>query len=353
MASQIQTRFRTPFSVIATLLLLAACSAPTQTQSGSQAQSTTVPAVAASTDAIEIDGSSTVYPITDAVAKAFRQQRSNVQITVAFSGTTGGFKKFCAGQTDINDASRPISTQEIETCRQAGVRFLELPIAFDALTLAVNPQNTWAQNLTTEELKRIWEPAAQGKVTNWNQVRASFPNRPLQLYGAGDQSGTYDYFAEVITGGSDTRTDYTASEDDNILVRGVSTDPNALGYFGFSYYEGNQNQLRALAIDNGNGAIAPTRETVENAEYQPLSRPLFIYVNAVAAQQNPALRDFVEFYLENGFNTVKSVAYIPLPERAYEIGKVHFYRGEVGTAYDGKPQPNLTIGEVLLKEQTF
>ncbi|MBD2093291.1 PstS family phosphate ABC transporter substrate-binding protein [Microcoleus sp. FACHB-1515] len=351
MACAIRTQ-RTALTGIATLLLFTACSAPTQTSSPNQVQPQSA-TTAAATEAIEIDGSSTVYPITEAVVKAFRDRRSDVEVTAAFSGTSSGFRKFCAGETDINDASRPISTEEMAACNRAGIRFLELPIAFDALTIAVNPQNDWAQELTVEELKRAWEAAAEGKITNWNQIRSTFPNRPLRLYGAGTDSGTYDYFAEVITGEANTRRDYTASEDDNVLVQGVSRDPNALGYFGFSYFETNQNQLKALAIDNGSGAVAPSRQTVEDAKYQPLSRPLFIYVNAQASQENPALRDFVEFYLKDAITVIESVDYIPLPQEAYDINQVHFYQGEVGSAYEGKPQPNLTIEEVLRKERTF
>jgi phosphate transport system substrate-binding protein len=202
-------------------------------------------------------------------------------------------------------------------------------------------------------LKKLWEPAAEGKVTNWNQVRSSFPDRPLKLYGAGTDSGTYDYFSEVIVEGEATRSDYTASEDDQVLVAGVSNDVNALGYFGFSYYEQNQNRLKALAVDDGDGVVVPSRETVVAAKYQPLSRPLFIYVNLQASQQNPNLRDFVQFYLKNGGRVVERVGYAPLPGEAYQVATVHLYEGKVGTAYEGKPQPNLTITEVLRREKAF
>jgi phosphate transport system substrate-binding protein len=339
----------------AATLLLTACSNPSLTQSSQSESATQNGASDSAVSAITIDGSSTVYPLTDAIAKAFQQQQPGTPVSVAFSGTTGGFRKFCAGETDINNASRPISTEEIEACRQAGVRFVEIPVAFDALTVVVNPQNTWAQSLTVEELKKMWEPAADGRIKTWNQIRPDFPNRPLKLYGAGGESGTYDYFAEAIVGDSDTRRDYTGSEDDNDIVAGVSNDPDALGYFGLAYFEQNQDKLRAVAIDGGQGkgAIAPTRETVEQAQYQPLSRPLFIYINLPKSQQNPALSQFVTFYMDNVQRTAQIVGYIPLPEEAYEIGKVHLYKGEVGTAYDGKPQPFLTIAEVLQKEQSF
>lgn len=344
-----------------TALVASACSGVPQTSSSNESWGSStngsIPG-AVSTAAIEVDGSSTVYPITDAAAKAFQEDNPDAEITVAFSGSTGGFRKFCAGEIDISNASRPISTEEIATCRQAGVRFIELPVAFDALTIVVNPQNDWAQNLTVSELKQIWEPLAQGKITNWNQVRSDFPDRPLKLYGPGSNSGTYDYFAEVITGGADTRTDYTGSEDDNVLVQGVASDPNALGFFGLSYYENNQDKLKPVAIlDDTQGQvtepITPSREAVESATYVPLSRPIFIYINGQAAQQNEHLRDFIEFYMSNGREVVASVDYVPLPEDAYEIGQVHVFKGEYGTAYEGKPQPYLTIREVLQKEQTL
>ncbi|WP_088894824.1 PstS family phosphate ABC transporter substrate-binding protein [Leptolyngbya ohadii] len=341
--------FGIPSLLAVSTLILSACS--TAPRAGIQANTAETQA----TPRIQIDGSSTVYPLTDAIAKAFQQKQPDASVAVAFSGTTGGFRKFCAGETDINNASRPISTEEIAACREAGVRFVEIPVAFDALTVVVNPQNTWAQSLTVEELKKMWEPAADGKIKTWNQIRPDFPNRPLKLYGAGGQSGTYDYFAEVIAGDRNTRRDYNGSEDDNDTVKAVSSDPDALGYFGFAYFEENQDKLKAVAIDGGTGkgAIVPTREAVEQAQYQPLSRPLFIYINLQKSQEKPELGQFVTFYLDNVEQTAQAVGYIPLPNEAYEISKVHLYKGEVGTAYDGKPQPYLTINEVLQKEQTF
>ncbi|MEB3310659.1 MAG: PstS family phosphate ABC transporter substrate-binding protein [Snowella sp.] len=303
---------------------------------------------------IQIDGSSTVFPITDAIAKEYNQTNNDdIQVKVGISGTTGGFKKFCEGETDINNASRPITPEEMEICNKAGVRFSELPIAFDALTVVVNPQNTWAKDITLEELKKMWEPSAQGKITNWKQIRASYPDKPLRLFGAGKDSGTYDYFNEVVIGDKDSRTDYVASEDDNAIVQGVSQDPNALGYFGLSYYEEKQNQLKALGVDSGKGAILPSRETVEKAKYQPLSRPLFIYVNQQAAQDKPEVLAFVRFYLENAQRLVTSVGDIPLPNEAYHLNQIHFDTGKVGTVFEGKPQPDLTISELLRKRKAF
>ncbi|MGB3519142.1 MAG: substrate-binding domain-containing protein, partial [Elainellaceae cyanobacterium] len=227
-----------------------------------------------------------------------------------------------------------------------------LPIAFDALTVAVNPENTWAEDITIEELKALWEPAAQGKITQWNQIRSSWPAQPIELYGPGLDSGTYDYFAEVVVG-SDTRSDFVASEDDEILAEGVADNQNALGYFGMAYYSEHQDSLKALAIDSGSGAVAPTTENVGRAQYNPLARPLFIYVNLASAQQNPAVRNFVQFYLENAPTLVADVGYVPLPEEGYYIAWVNFQEGDVGTAFDGVPQPNLTIAELLRKTKRF
>ncbi|MEB3826409.1 PstS family phosphate ABC transporter substrate-binding protein [Phormidium sp. CCY1219] len=305
--------------------------------------------------AIAIDGSSTVYPITNSVTQQFKSENSNaVEVTVEFSGTGGGFEKFCAGQTDINDASRPINPQEMQACKDAGVPYIELPIAFDAITVVVHPENTWAQDITVAELEQMWQPQAQGKIVKWNQIRPSWPDRPLTLYGPGSDSGTFDYFTEAIVGQPEaSRDDYTASEDDEILVEDVSDDPNALGYFGYAYYESNADKLKALPVDSGNGPVMPSPETVENAEYQPLARPLFIYVNADAAQKNPALRDFVEFYIDKAPQLVSSVGYIPLPEDGYRLTYMHFHRNKVGTVFEGKSDFNLTIGQLLRKQAKF
>ena len=306
-------------------------------------------------ESIKIDGSSTVYPITDAMAKEYQNTHSKkAQITVKFSGTSGGFKKFCDGETDISNASRPIRPDEMEACNKAGIRYYELPVAFDALTVVVNPKNDWAKDITTDELKKIWEPAAQGKITRWNQIRPNWPNRPITLYGAGKDSGTFDYFTEAIVGTAKaSRTDYIGSEDDTVLVQGVIKDENALGYFGFAYYEDNQSQLKAVAIDRGKGAVLPSREAVEKAEYNPLARPLFIYVNYNSAQKKVEVRNFVEFYMKKAPTLVSSVGYIPLPKQGYQIIYQHFYNGKVGTVFGGKAQLDSTIEELLRKQATF
>jgi len=307
------------------------------------------------TEQITVDGSSTVYPITEKMAEMFNAEPDHkLDVTVNFSGTGGGFEKFCAGETDISNASRPISRQEMEACYNGGVAYIELPIAFDALTVVVNPANDWVDKITVEELKKIWQPEAEGNIKNWSDVRDSWPQEPLKLFGPGRDSGTFDYFTEAIMGTEGaSRNDFVPSEDDDILVEGVVEDPNALGYFGFAYYEANQDKLKAVAIDSGNGPVLPSRETVENAEYQPLARPLFIYINAQAAQNKPALEDFVKFYLQKAPEIVKQVGYIPLPQEGYDLGKIHFERGKVGTVFDGKSEFNLTIGELLRKQAAY
>ncbi len=305
--------------------------------------------------AINIDGSSTVYPITKLMASEFNSSRDNkVQIKVGISGTTGGFKKFCEGKTDISDASRPILKEEMAVCSQHKVTYIELPIAFDALTVVVNPQNDWAKDITIAELKKMWEPAAEGKITTWNQIRSTWPDKPLTLYGPDKDSGTFDYFTQATVGKSKaSRNDYTDSKDDNMLVKGVSQDPNALGYFGFAYYEANTTQVKALGVDNGKGPVLPSRQTVEKTQYQPLTRPLFIYVNLKSAQTKPEVKEFVELYLQKAPKFVNQVGYIPLSEEVYHLDFVQFNQGEVGTVFHGVAELNLTLAEVLRKRATL
>ncbi|MEM8720823.1 MAG: PstS family phosphate ABC transporter substrate-binding protein [Cyanobacteria bacterium P01_G01_bin.39] len=307
------------------------------------------------TESIKIDGSSTVYPITQKIVEDYQANKEQpIGIEVGFSGTGGGFEQFCQGETDINNASRPIQLDEMSACNDAGVRFIELPVAFDALTVVVNPQNNWLDKLSVEELKQIWSPEAEGQITNWNQVRPSFPDQPLNLYAPGKDSGTFDYFTEAIVGESGaSRSDITQSEDDNVLVSSVSQDPNALGYFGLAYYQEQASQMKAIAVDSGAGAVLPSVSTVEQAQYQPLSRPLFVYVNAASAQKNQDLRQFIDFYLAQAPGLVTEVGYVPLPEEAYQINKVTFHQGEVGTVFEGQSQFNLTIPELLRKQAQF
>ena len=266
---------------------------------------------------VKVDGSSTVYPITEAVAEEFRSVEPGVNVTVGVSGTGGGFKKFMRGEIDINDASRPIKSKEADACAEIGIDFVELSVAYDGLAVLVNPENDWVDYFTVEELEKIWSPDAQGKVMYWNQVREGWPNEELRLFGPGTASGTYDYFAEAICGKKvGTRGDYTASEDDHVLVQGIATDKNALGFFGLAYYEENKDKLRLVGVDNGNGVVIPTMETVSNGTYAPLSRPIFIYVSSEAAKKEE-VNTFVNFYLGSAPSLVTEVGYIPLLEKEY------------------------------------
>lgn len=300
---------------------------------------------------ITIDGSSTVYPATEAVAEEFSKQHKDVKITVGISGSGGGFKKFVRGEIDISNASRPIDQSENELARENGIEYIEIPVAFDGLSVVVNPRNTWVDYLTVAELKKIWEPAAQEKITRWNQVRKEWPNEELHLYGAGVASGTFDYFTEVICGkAKKSRGDYTSSEDDNVLVQGVATDRLALGYFGLAYYEKNKDKLKLVPIDdendaNGKGPILPTPDNVEKGLYQPLARPLFIYVNKKSSEREE-VQKFVEFYLKNAAQLVKEVGYIPLPQKAYELALKRFKERRTGTVFSGA-QPGIKIEDLL------
>ncbi len=261
------------------------------------------------------DGSSTVFPITQAVAEEFTATNPDVQISVGISGTGGGFEKFCAGETDIQDASRPIEQEEIDLCEQNGVEYVELQVALDGLSVVVNPANDWAACLTVDQLKAIWEPGSE--VERWSDVDPGFPDRPITLYGPGTDSGTFDYFTDAIVGEEGaSRSDYTASEDDNVLVQGVAGDENALGYFGYAYYEENRDKLKIVAVDGGSGCVEPTPETINDGSYAPLSRPLFVYVSK-AALANPAVVAFMDFYMETSQALVSDVGYVPLDPDTY------------------------------------
>ena len=309
--------------------------------------------VAAAAQLVKIDGSSTVFPITEAVAEDFQKsKRGAMKVTVGISGTGGGFKKFCRGETDISNASRPISKSEMENCRKAGIEYLELPVAYDALTVVMNPKNSFIKSISVEELKRIWQPSAQGKVTHWNQVNPAWPNAPIKLFGAGSDSGTFDYFTEAVVGKSgSSRGDYTASEDDNVLVQGVQRDINALGYFGFAYYAENQDKLKAVPIaeKEGKPGVAPSMQTVLDGSYQPLSRPIFIYVN-VKALQRPEVKEFVEFYNKHGEKLAREVKYVPLPAKAYAHNMEMVTQRKVGTKFGGENKVGLTIEELMKLE---
>ncbi len=276
---------------------------------------------------IAIEGSSTVLPITQAAAEAFNRQNSDVRITVGGAGTGDGFEAFCSGETQISNASRPIKDEEVRTCEENGIEFIELPVALDALSVVANPQNNFADSITMEELRTLWEPAAEEQITTWNQVRSSWPNQRINLYGPGTQSGTFDFFTERVNGKEDeSRSDYQASEDDNVLVQGVAGDPNALGYFGFGYFEENQNRLKALTVDG----VTPSAQTAQSGEY-PLARPLFIYVNREDLDQQQ-LQDFVNFYLDNLNQVVEQARFVPLSESALQEARERFNNRTTGTA---------------------
>ena len=298
------------FAVFA--LLLAACGGKTTDSNQSL------------TGEIKIDGSSTVYPITEAVAEEYRVTNPGVKVSVGLSGTGGGFKKFGRGEIDINDASRPIKDAEAQACTDSNIKYVGLTVAFDGLAVLVNTENTWVDFFTVEELKKIWEPDAQGKITKWNQIRASWPAEDFHLYGPGVASGTYDYFTEAIVGKSgSSRGDYTASEDDNVLVQGIAGDKNSIGFFGLAYYEENKEKLKLVGIDSGKGVVIPTTETVKSNTYAPLSRPVFIYITDGAAKR-PEVSDFVKFYLTNASKLVVDVGYIALPDETYQAELAKF-----------------------------
>ena len=309
--------------------------------------------LAAQAQVVKIDGSSTVYPITEGVAEDFQKSKKNaIKVTVGISGTGGGFKKFCRNEIDIANASRPIQTKEMEDCKAAGIEYFELPVAFDALTVVVNPKNAFIKQLSIEELKTMWEPAAQGKITRWNQVNPAFPDAPLKLFGAGADSGTFDYFTEAVTGKSrSSRGDFTASEDDNVLVQGVSQDVNALAYFGYAYYAENQSRLRAvpIAAKGGKPAVGPSEKAVLDGSYQPLSRPIFIYVNA-KSMAKPEVKEFVEYYMKESAKIAKEVKYVPLPAKAYTTNLEHLAKGKKGTVFGGANEVGITIEALLARE---
>jgi phosphate transport system substrate-binding protein len=283
---------------------------------------------------ITIDGSSTVFPITEAVAEEFQLAKDGrIRVMVGISGTGGGFKKFCRGETDIQNASRPITPAEREVCRQQGIAYHELPVAFDAMTIVVSRQNTWADSITIQELKQVWEPAAQRTVIRWNQIRPEWPDLPLILFGAGSDSGTFDYFTEAVVGKAKaSRGDYTASEDDNILVQGIARNRGALGYIPFGYYEHNQQLLRALSVDAGEGPRVPSRQAVESGAYHPLARPLLLYVSEKSAAR-PEVKSFVESYLRAAGALATEVGFVPLPPEVYRLVTEHFRAGRLGTVF--------------------
>ena len=306
--------------------------------------------------AVQIDGSSTVFPISEAVAEEFQKKNPDVRVTVGISGTGGGFQKFCRGETDISDASRPIRAAEMEACQKAGIEFIEIPVAYDGLAIVVHPKNAWATSMTTAELKTMWSPDAQGKVMKWNQVRPSWPDREFRLFGAGVDSGTFDYFTEAVNGKEKaSRGDFTSSEDDNVIVQGVASDEVALGFLPLAYVEQNKDRLKLVPVDdgkkeNGDGPILPAAETVRNGTYQPLSRPLFIYVSRKAADR-PEVRALVDSYFTSG-DLMREVGYVELTPELYTLAKSHFDANKVGSAFEsGGSQVGMTLEALLAREK--
>lgn len=307
---------------------------------------------------IKIDGSSTVYPISQKVVEEFNatqvSKKTGTLINDKLSGTTDGFEKFCRGETDINNASRPIHDHEMKACSKAGVRYVELMVGLDGIVVVVNKQNNWAKDITLEELKKVWEPQAEGKITRWNQIRSSWPDRPINLYGPGRDSGTFDYFTEAVVGKEGAiRKDYKANKDPQLLAQDVMDDPDGLGYFSYGYYTLNKDNLTALAVGQGDKPVLPSYQTIKSDQYRRLSRPLFIYVNMKASQDKPLLREFVYFYLDNAPEFVSASGYVPLPKDGYKLGKQHFEIGKVGTVFEGKSQIDVTMNELLRKQAVF
>lgn len=302
---------------------------------------------------VAIDGSSTVFPISEAFAEEF-QIETGTRVTVGVSGTGGGFRRFCRGETDISGASRPISASEMEACEAAGIEFIELPIALDAIAVIVNPQNDWVECMTADELKTMWQPEAQGEVDNWNEVRDGFPDQELSLYGPGVDSGTYDYFTAAIVGEEhSSRGDFTATEDDNIIIQGVSTDEGALGFLGLAYLTENEGLVKAVGIEQEDGScVLPSVETARDASYQPLARPLFIYVNMAKLEENEDVRNYVDFVLipENAIELVAEVGYVPLPEEAFELAQAKVEAGRTGSFFGGESKIGVEIEDLLQAE---
>lgn len=315
------------------------------------------PASVTQKSTVQIDGSSTVFPITEAMAEEFQKQNADVNVVAGIAGTGGGFKRFCRGETQINDASRPIKESEVELCKEGGVEYIELPIAYDGLAVMVHPSNDWVDYLTVAELKKMWEPEAQNMIKKWNQIRPEWPDKEINLYGAGVDSGTYDYFTEAVVGkeGS-SRGDFVSSEDDNVLVQGISSDAASLGFFGFAYYQANKDKLKLVPISaDADGslqtAVSPSVETINNGSYKPLSRPLFIYVSTKAAEDS-AVDAFVKFYLDpaNAIALVNDVGYVPLPEELYATVGKRFDNKIVGSLFTKGSHVGITL-EQLLKEE--
>src|SRR5215204_5250891 len=328
------------------VLLLTACGQSAQDARGGAAPASSGPSL------VSLDGSSTVFPISEAVAEEFQKVEKDIRVTVGISGTGGGFQKFCRAEIDISDASRPISATEVEACKKSGVEYIELPVAYDGIAIAVNPKAQWADKITVVELKTMWAPDAQGKVTKWSQVRKGWPDREIHLFGAGVDSGTYDYFTEAINGKAKaSRGDFTSSEDDNVLVQGIANDELALGFLPFAYFEGNKQKLKLVPVDdgkgeNGEGAIKPSADTIRDGTYAPLSRPVFIYVSTKATAR-PEVQKFVEYYLKNADTLAREVGYVGLGDSIYTLMLDRFAKRTPGSVFAGQNTVGVTIEELL------
>ena len=352
LSQSLKKAFKKSGAVLLTASMITACGSSTTTTTESPAGDTSAASGGNLSGSVLVDGSSTVFPISEAMAEEFMKANSGVRVTVGVSGTGGGFKKFCAGETDISNASRPIKQEEIELCEQNGIEYVELPIAYDGLSVVVNPQNDFATCLTVDELKKMWEPAAQGQVTTWNQIRPEFPNQPIGLYGAGTDSGTYDYFTAAIVGEEgESRGDYTASEDDNTIVQGVANDPNSLGFFGFAYFEENQDKLKLVEIDDGEGCVAPSAETIADGTYKPLSRPEFFYIKTTSLDK-PEVRAFAEFQIaQANKGLVEEVGYVPLPDDILTVVQERLENKTAGSVFEGGSAVGTKLSDLLSKEK--
>jgi len=336
--------------LLALVATLAACGKSAQDARSGGAPGSSGPSL------VSLDGSSTVFPISEAVAEEFQKVEKGTKVTVGISGTGGGFQKFCRGETDISDASRPISATEVEACSKAGIQYIELPIAYDGIAIAVNPKNNAVDKITTAELKTLFAPEAQGKISKWSQVRKGWPDKEVHLFGAGVDSGTYDYFTEAINGKAKaSRGDFTSSEDDNVLVQGIANDDGALGFIPFAYYEGNKGKLKLVPVDdgkkeNGDGPILPSAETIKDGTYQPLSRPIFIYIS-VKANGRPEVTKFVNYYLTNADKLVREVGYVPLGAEIYKLVNDRYAKKTIGSAFTGKNTIGVTLDQLLAAEK--
>jgi phosphate transport system substrate-binding protein len=334
----------------------AAATRPAGTSAAAAAPFPTAGNLASLSGTVRVDGSSTVFPITEAMAEEFQKATGGrTRVTVGISGTGGGFQKFCNDETDISDASRPIRKAEIDACAAKNIKSVEIPVAYDGLSVVVSPRNTFLTCIKVSELKKMWEPPAQGTVTRWSQIRAEWPDRPFRLFGAGSDSGTFEYFTEAINGRAGaSRGDYTASEDDNVLVQGVSNDADAIGYFGYAYYAENQNRLKLVQIDQekGAGCVAPSEQTINAGTYQPLSRPLFIYAKE-SAMARPEVKEFVRFYLDPKNNKlISSTGYVALPERLYPMAWQRFDGKKFGTVFGGQTTEGIKVDDLFKADPT-